>query len=96
LIKFSIVLAVRTAGHVQECVERVLAQTYPHFDLIVLDNQSTDNTMSWLKTLKDDRIRLFSSQALLSVDESWGRTVRDVRDRFGRRPPPCSYSYAGL
>jgi glycosyltransferase involved in cell wall biosynthesis len=78
LTKFSIVLAVRNGWpYVQECVESVLAQTYPHFDLIVLDNQSTDNTMPWLKSLKDERVRLFSSQAPLSIDESWGR-AKDV------------------
>jgi glycosyltransferase involved in cell wall biosynthesis len=55
----------------------VLAQTYPHFDLLVLGNQSTDNTMDWLKTLKDERIRLFSSQVPLSIDESWAR-AKDV------------------
>jgi glycosyltransferase involved in cell wall biosynthesis len=64
--------------YVKECVESILAQTYPHFDLIVLDNQSTDNTMNWLKTLKDDRIRLFSSQVALSIDESWAR-ARNVQ-----------------
>jgi glycosyltransferase involved in cell wall biosynthesis len=78
LTRFSIVLAVRNGWpYVQECVESVLAQTYPHFDLIVLDNQSTDNTMSWLKTLTDERIRLFSSQAPLSIDDSWAR-AKDV------------------
>jgi glycosyltransferase involved in cell wall biosynthesis len=75
---FGIILAVRNCWpYVQECVESVLAQTYPHFDLVVLGNQSTDNTMDWLKTLKDERIRLFSSQVPLSTDESWAR-AKDV------------------
>jgi glycosyltransferase involved in cell wall biosynthesis len=78
LTRFSIVLAVRNGWpYVKECVDSVLAQTYPYFDLIVLDNQSTDNTVPWLKTLKDERIRLFSSQSPLSIDESWGR-AKDV------------------
>ena len=78
MIRFSIILAVRNGWpYVRECVESVLAQTYPHFDLIVLDNQSTDNTMTWLKTVDDGRIRLFASQAALSIVESWAR-ARDV------------------
>jgi glycosyltransferase involved in cell wall biosynthesis len=63
--------------YVKECVESVLAQTYPHFNLIVLDNQSTDNTVPWLKTLKDERIRLYGSEAPLSIAESWAR-AKDV------------------
>jgi glycosyltransferase involved in cell wall biosynthesis len=78
LTKFSVVLPVRNGWpYVRECIESVLAQTYPYFDLIVLDNQSTDNTMPWLKTLNDHRLRPFSSQAPLSIVESWAR-VKDV------------------
>jgi glycosyltransferase involved in cell wall biosynthesis len=78
LTKFSVVLPVRNGWpYVRECVESILAQTYPHFDLIVLDNQSTDNTVPWLKTLKDERLRLFGSQASLSIVESWAR-VKDI------------------
>ncbi|MBR1120199.1 glycosyltransferase [Bradyrhizobium lablabi] len=78
MTKFSVVLSVRNGWpYIKECVESVLAQTYPHFDLIVLDNRSTDNTLPWLKTLTDDRIRLTTSAADLSIVESWGR-VKDV------------------
>jgi glycosyltransferase involved in cell wall biosynthesis len=72
--RFSVVLPVRNGWpYVEQCVESVLAQSYPHFDLIVLDNQSTDNTVVWLKTKSDSRIRLYTSPAPLSIVESWGR-----------------------
>jgi glycosyltransferase involved in cell wall biosynthesis len=78
LNKFSVILAVRNGWpYVQECIESVLAQTYPHFELVVLDNQSTDNTVPWLKSLKDPRIRLNTSPVSLSIVESWAR-VRSV------------------
>lgn len=76
MTKFSVVLAVRNGWpYVQECVESILAQTYPHFDLIVLDNQSTDNTVPWLKSLTDSRIRLSNSSSALSMVDSWARVV---------------------
>src|SRR6187397_241528 len=78
LTQFSVVLSVRNGWpYIKECVESILAQTYPHFDLHVLDNQSTDNTLPWLKTLKDGRIRLSTSTDDLSIVESWAR-VKDV------------------
>jgi hypothetical protein len=78
LTQFSVVLSVRNGWpYIKECVESILAQTYPHFDLLVLDNQSTDNTLPWLKTLKDGRIRLSTSTDDLSIVESWAR-VKDV------------------
>jgi glycosyltransferase involved in cell wall biosynthesis len=78
LTKFSIILAVRNGWpYVQECVESVLAQSYRDFDLIVLDNQSTDNTVRWLQSQSDSRIRLYHSSAPLSIVESWAR-AKDV------------------
>lgn len=76
--KYSIVLPVRNGWpYVQECVESILAQSFPDFDLVVLDNQSTDGTVEWLKTKSDDRIRLYGSRTALSIVESWGR-IKDV------------------
>jgi Glycosyl transferase family 2 len=71
---FSVVLPVRNGWpYVQECVESILGQTDPDFELIVLDNCSTDYTVAWLKSLTDERIRLSRSTSDLSIVESWGR-----------------------
>ncbi len=81
LTMFSVVLPVRNGWpYVKECVDSILTQTYRDLELIVLDNQSTDNTIPWLKTLSDKRIRLHSSSAPLSIVESWAR-VKDVEKR---------------
>lgn len=75
---FSVLLPVRNGWpYVKDCVQSILQQTYPHFELHVLDNQSTDGTVPWLKTLSDRRIRLSSSSASLSIEDSWAR-VKDV------------------
>ena len=74
MTKFSIFLPVRNGWpYVQECVESILQQTYPHFELNVLDNQSSDNTMPWLKSLSDSRVRLYTSSSVLSIEDSWAR-----------------------
>ena len=78
MIRFSVLLPVRNGWpYVQECVESILAQTYPHFELVVLDNQSTDGTLAWLKARNDPRIRIYTSPAPLSIVENWAR-VKDV------------------
>jgi glycosyltransferase involved in cell wall biosynthesis len=80
---FSIFLPVRNGWpYVRECVESILAQTYPHFELNVLDNQSTDNTMPWLKTLPDSRIRMHSSALSLSIVDSWARVKGLAKQEF--------------
>jgi len=76
MTKFSIFLPVRNGWpYVQECVESILRQTYPHLELNILDNQSTDNTVPWLQTLTDPRIRLWTSPLSLSIVDSWSRVT---------------------
>jgi len=44
--------------YVEECLQSVLAQTYPHFELIVVDDASTDGGADRAAALGDPRIRL--------------------------------------
>lgn len=45
--------------HLAECLESVVAQTYPHWEYLVLDNASTDRTPEIVREFagRDDRIR---------------------------------------
>lgn len=80
---FSVILPVRNGWpYVQQCVESILAQTYPDFELIVLDNQSTDNTVPWLKSLADSRVRLHYSPSSLSIVDSWARAVAVEKQEY--------------
>ena len=77
-IRFSILLPVRNGGPYQKvCVQSILEQTYPHFELHVLDNASTDDTVPWLTSIKDSRLRLWRTPCALSIEESWTR-IKDV------------------
>lgn len=78
MTRFSVLLPVRNGmPYVKECVGSILAQTYPHFELHVLDNQSTDDTVAWVSGLKDPRVTVTTSARSLSIEESWAR-IKDV------------------
>lgn len=81
--KFSIILPVKNGGeYLKECVNSILSQTYTSFDFIILENASTDDTLSWLKTVKDTRIKIFSSRESLSIEENWARILEVQKNEF--------------
>lgn len=83
MIRFSVFLPVRNGmPYIKECVESILNQSYPHFELIILDNASTDNTVEWVTSLDDSRIRLVKSERSLSIQESWGRIKHEPKQEF--------------
>jgi chlorobactene glucosyltransferase len=48
------------------CLKSLLAQDYPSFEVLVLDDRSTDNTFAFVKNFaaKDKRLRVFRGKAL--------------------------------
>ena len=78
MYSYSVILPMRNGGeYVKECVQSILQQGYANFNLIVLDNNSTDGSFEWITSLKDKRIVVYRSDRDLSIEENWGR-IKDV------------------
>jgi len=81
--KFSIILPVRNGGsYVKECVNSILSQTRNDFNLIVLDNASTDGTLEWITALQDERIVIYPSAKSLSIEDNWARIAPVPKNEF--------------
>ena len=81
--KFSIILPVRNGGHhVKECINSILSQTYTCFNLIVLDNCSTDGTTQWISDLKEERIKIIPALTPLTIEENWARIKKVQKNEF--------------
>lgn len=64
-IKFSVIVPCYNVElYIEECVESVLAQTYPVWELILVDDASTDHTYDKIVQLsgRDERIRAFTKE----------------------------------
>ncbi len=52
---------------VGEAIESILAQTFTDFELIVIDDGSTDSTLGILRSFDDDRVRVISNPENLGI-----------------------------
>ena len=83
MAKFSIILPVRNGGQLlKECVQSIFNQTCHDFNLLILDNNSTDGTLQYLQNLNDERITIYPSLNDLSIVENWGRILSIKKNEF--------------
>jgi glycosyltransferase involved in cell wall biosynthesis len=81
--KFSVLLPVRNGGeYIKECVKSILSQTVDNYNIIVLDSLSTDGTIEWIESLKNDRIVLYKSNENLTIEQNWGRIKEVPKNEF--------------
>lgn len=75
---FSIVLPVHNGiAHIKECVNSILNQTYENFNLIILENHSTDGTLEFISSISDKRIKIFTAESFIPMEDNWMR-INDI------------------
>ncbi|OGF50359.1 MAG: hypothetical protein A2231_02375 [Candidatus Firestonebacteria bacterium RIFOXYA2_FULL_40_8] len=67
--------------HIGCAVESVLNQSYKDFELLILDNSSTDNTRKIVEGIKDSRIRYIIHPAM-SISSARNLGVRESKGEF--------------
>ncbi|GGF35304.1 glycosyl hydrolase [Marmoricola endophyticus] len=64
--------------HLARTMASVLAQDYPHLEVLVQDNQSTDGTARILAGLDDPRLRVLHTDTLLPIAANWNSLVEQA------------------
>lgn len=76
--KVSILIPVyNTEAYIAQTIESVLNQTFTDFELVIVDDCSTDNTYQICQTYaqKDTRIRLFKNEKNLGMMPNWNHGI---------------------
>lgn len=71
-----------TGGYIKKSVESVLAQTYENWELIIVDDCSTDNTDEVLAQLSDPRIRYLKNEKNSGAAVSRNKALREAKGRW--------------
>ena len=65
------------AQYLEACLDSVLSQSYPDFEVVIVDDQSSDQTWNILDqyVVRDSRIRLFRNEQNLGLVGNWNRCL---------------------
>jgi glycosyltransferase involved in cell wall biosynthesis len=72
------------AGYIGRAIESILGQTYPLFELLIVDNASTDGTVDVVTGMqhRDPRILLLRNPRDIGIAGSLNRGLTNARGRF--------------
>jgi glycosyltransferase involved in cell wall biosynthesis len=74
--------AYQAERYLRETLDSCLAQDYPDFEVVVIDNNSSDGTRDILASVKDERVRVIRNETTLPLVENWNLAVRMSRGEF--------------
>jgi len=67
---------------IHACVESILSQDYPNFEVIVFDDCSTDKTASILETIVDPRFKLIKNPINEKHEKTWNYLLTIAKGKY--------------
>ena len=68
--------------YIEDSLRSVLKQTYDNFEIIVIDDCSTDNTVEIIKSLKDNRIKLIVNTSNIGAALSRNKAIKNASGKY--------------
>lgn len=68
--------------YVGETIESLLDQDYDNYEVVILDNASTDSTPKIAKSFKDPRVRYLRFEELVPAHENWNRVFKVAKGEY--------------
>lgn len=68
--------------YIREAVSSILAQSFSDFELIIVDDRSTDESSALVRQLYDSRIRLLENQVRLGISLTRNRGLDEARGKY--------------
>jgi glycosyltransferase involved in cell wall biosynthesis len=70
------------AAFLAEAIKSVLAQSYPHFELLIVDDGSTDATVEIARSFADPRLTIHQNENRLGIPANWNRALSLTHGEF--------------
>lgn len=75
-VKISVCVPVYNGDRfIRETIDCILNQTFKDFELIIVDNRSTDKTVEIIKSFTDKRIKFFQNETNIGLIPNWNMAM---------------------
>ena len=78
-------IAIPTMNHsklLAGAITSIINQSYKNWELLILDNNSSDNTEEIVKNFKNEKIHYFKSNKTLTMTENWERAFKYAKGKY--------------
>jgi len=66
----------------KECILSALAQSYQNFEVLVVDNASTDGTGAFLNQFQDPRLRVVTQKSNVGLLQNWNACLAEAKGEY--------------
>lgn len=79
----SVVMCARNAEkYIGNCISSLLDQTFENFEIVIVDDMSSDNTVAIIRNFNDKRIRYFRNKEWLKIAKSRNKGLKYANGRY--------------
>lgn len=85
-VKLAVLMSVYNAEkYLNTCIESVLNQSYPDFLFFIVDDHSSDNSLTIIKSYSDNRIRLIENENNIGLTKSLNKALNHIKNKYVAR-----------
>ena len=79
----SVIMTVRNVSQtINDCLQAILSQTFDDFEIVIIDDFSTDETKVQIEELNDERIKYFKNEKWLGISPSRNRGITKATGKY--------------
>lgn len=90
----SVIMSVyNDASFLNDAIDSILNQTYNNFEFIIVNDCSTDNSLSIINSYTDNRIKILNNESQLGLSKSLNKAIKIAQGDYIARMDADDYSY---
>jgi glycosyltransferase involved in cell wall biosynthesis len=69
-------------GYIGDTIQSILDQTYTDFELVIVDDSSTDNSMDVINSFNDKRLKVHKNEHNLGIAANWNKCLEYAKGEY--------------